>query len=61
MADVYKVIADSTGNRLVLFAAVIDKPAFGSKHGGRLDPYEGAFQGLCTMFDKFLQRVQNQQ
>jgi len=31
MDDVYKVIANSTGNRLVLFAAVIDKAAFALK------------------------------
>jgi hypothetical protein len=61
MADVYKVIANSTGNRLVLFAAVVDKVAFASKHEGKVDPYEGAFEGLCTMFNMFLGHLQQRQ
>jgi hypothetical protein len=61
MADVYKVIGDSTGNRLVLFAAMVDKAAFALKHGGKVDPYEGAFEGLCTMFNMFLGHLQQRQ
>ena len=61
MADVYKVIGDAKGNRLVLFAAVVEKAAFISKHSGRVDPYEGAFEGLCTMFNMFLGHLQKRQ
>jgi hypothetical protein len=61
MGDVYKVIARSTGRHLVLFAAVVEKAAFLSKHSGRVDPYEGAFEGLCTMFNIFVERVQKRQ
>jgi hypothetical protein len=58
IADVYNVIGHAKG--LTLFAAVIDKPAFMSKHQSRIDPYRGAFESLCTMFDYFLKRKQSQ-
>lgn len=58
MGDVYGVIS-GTARGLTLFAAIIDKPAFRAKYQNRVDPYEGAFEGLSTMFDFFLGRVQN--
>lgn len=54
--EVYQLISRSMG--LSLFAAVIDKPAFATKYQGRVDFYRGAFEGLSTMFDFFLQRKQ---
>ena len=57
MLDIYGVIAAS-GAGLTLFAAVIDKLAFHLKTNGSVEPYEGAFQGLCSMFDLFLRRKQ---
>jgi hypothetical protein len=61
MTDLYTVISRSTGNRLVLFATVVDKAPFMLKYGGKVDPYEGAFEGLCTMFNMFLQHLQKKQ
>jgi hypothetical protein len=61
MNDVYKVIPVSTGNRLVLFGSIVDKSAFLAKYGTKVDPYEGAFEGLCTMFNIFLRHLQNRQ
>jgi hypothetical protein len=61
MEDVYKTISASTGNRLVLFSAVVDKAAFHAKHSGRFDPYKHAFEGICTMFNMFLGRLQTKQ
>jgi hypothetical protein len=61
MNDVYRVISASTGNRLVLFGSVVDKAAFLSKYGSKVDPYEGAFERLCTMFNMFLQHLQARQ
>lgn len=55
--EVYEVIA-STLKGLTLFAAVIDKPGFRAKYQNKVDPYEGAFEGLSTMFDFFLGRTQ---
>lgn len=57
MGDVYGIISNH-GRGLVLFAAVIDKPALMYKYQGKVDPYERAFEGLCTMFNFFLQRMQ---
>jgi hypothetical protein len=54
--EVYQVINRSTG--LTLFAAVVEKPAFAAKYQGRVEFYRGAFEGLSTMFDFFLQRKQ---
>jgi hypothetical protein len=61
MNDVYKVISASTGNRLVLFGSIVDKAAFLVEYGTKLDPYEGAFEGLCTMFNMFLGHLQDRQ
>jgi hypothetical protein len=61
MHDVYKTISTSTGNHLVLFSAIVDKVAFHAKHSGRVDPYEGAFEGICTMFNMFLGHLQTRQ
>lgn len=55
--ELYTVIS-GTSKGLTLFAAVIDKPAFRAKHQNRVGPYEGAFEGLSTMFDFFLGRTQ---
>lgn len=56
MSDVYEVIATSRG--LTLFSAIIDKPELMYKYNGHVDPYDRAFEGLCTMFNYFLQRMQ---
>ncbi len=56
--EVYEVISRAMG--LTLFAAVVDKAAFATKYQGRVDAYRGAFEGLSTMFDFFLQRKQRQ-
>ena len=61
MSDIYSIISASPGRRLVLFAAVVEKAAFLAKYSGRVDPYEGAFEGLCTMFNLFLGGVQKRQ
>ena len=55
---VYELVSQTPG--LTLFAAVIDKPAFAAKYGGRVDLYRGAFEGLSTMFNFFLERKQRQ-
>ncbi len=57
MGEIYKAVA-ITRRGLVLFAAVIDKPAFIAKYQGRVEPYRGAFEGLCTMFNYFLRRME---
>lgn len=57
LEDVYKVIAHNHQG-LTLFAAVIDKQALFYKYNGKVDPYDRAFEGLCTMFNFFLQRIQ---
>src|SRR5260221_9542497 len=56
--EVYRVISRAAG--LSLFAAVVDKPAFVAKYQGNVDVYRGAFEGLTTMFDYFLNRKQKQ-
>jgi hypothetical protein len=56
--EVYHTISSTAG--LTLFAAAIDKPAFKLKYQGKVDAYRGAFEGLSTMFDFFLQRKQSQ-
>ena len=61
MNDVYGTIAQVVGQRMVLFAAVVEKKSLLVKYGGRVGPYEGAFEGLCTMFDLFLRKVQAKQ
>lgn len=58
MHEVYKAIAAARG--LTLLAAVIDKAAFTAKYHGQVEPYRGAFEGLCTMFNFFLRRKQQQ-
>jgi hypothetical protein len=55
---VYDLIAHAKG--LTLFAAVVNKPAFVAKYEGRVDAYRGAFEGLSTMFNFFLERKQRQ-
>jgi hypothetical protein len=55
--DVYGVIS-AHRQGLTLFAAVVDKQALFYKYNGKVDPYDRAFEGLCTMFNFFLQRVQ---
>lgn len=57
LADGYGVIS-SARQGLVLFAAVIDKQAMMYKYSGEVGSYERAFEGLCTMFNFFLQRMQ---
>lgn len=57
LIDVYKVIG-STNYSLQLFGAVIDKLAFMYKYNGKVDPYQGGFESLCTMFNYFLRRTQ---
>jgi len=56
--EVYETIATATG--VTLFAAIIDKPAFIAKYSGGVDVYRGAFEGLSTMFNFFLERKQRQ-
>lgn len=56
--EVYEVMSIAQG--LTLFAAVIDKPSFVAKYQGTVDIYRGAFEGLSTMFNFFLQRKQRQ-
>lgn len=56
MNEVYAVISGARG--LTVFAAVIDKQALMYRYDGRVDPYERGFEGLCTMFNFFLRRVQ---
>jgi hypothetical protein len=56
--EVYEVISRALG--LTLFAAVIDKPSFVGKYHDRVDVYRGAFEGLSTMFNFFLERKQRQ-
>jgi hypothetical protein len=58
IVDLYEVVSRTHG--LTLFAAVIDKPAFLAKYENRVDIYRGAFEGLSTMFNFFLQRKQRQ-
>ena len=52
MNEVYGVIS-GTRSGLDLFAAVIEKQALMYKYGGRVEPHERAFEGLCTMFNFF--------
>jgi hypothetical protein len=56
--ELYGVVSQTHG--LTLFAAVVDKPAFIAKYENRVDIYRGAFEGLSTMFNFFLERKQNQ-
>lgn len=55
--EVYDIIS-GTRQGLVLFGAVIEKQALMYKYKGGVDPYARAFEGLCTMFNFFLQRMQ---
>jgi len=55
--DVYTRIG-SVRNGLTLFSCVVDKNAFLTQYRGRVDPYAGAFEGLCTMFNLFLRHLQ---
>jgi hypothetical protein len=57
LADVYHVIP-STRQGLTLFAVIVDKQALFYKYNGKVAPYDRAFEGLCTMFNFFLQRMQ---
>ena len=59
MGQIYKVVATTTKG-LTLFAAVVDKPSLLAKAGKVVDPYETAFEALCTMFNFFLKRIQRQ-
>jgi hypothetical protein len=57
LSDIYARIGGvRTG--LTLFASIVDKNAFLTQYHGRVDPYAGAFEGLCTMFNLFLRRLQ---
>ena len=56
--EVYSLVSAARG--LTLFAAVIEKPSFVAKYQGRVDAYRGAFEGLSTMFNFFLERKQRQ-
>ncbi|MGA2967077.1 MAG: DUF3800 domain-containing protein [Terriglobales bacterium] len=55
--DVYSRIGAVTRG-LTLFAAVIHKADFTKQYKGRVDPYAGAFEGICTMFNIFLSKLQ---
>jgi hypothetical protein len=55
--DMYRLISNSSRG-LKLFAAVIHKNEFVKHYHGQVDPYGGAFEGLCTMFNFFLRRLQ---
>jgi hypothetical protein len=55
--DIYSRIA-AANEDLTLFSAVVDKKAFVAQYKGRVDPYEGAFENLCTMFNYFLKRLE---
>jgi hypothetical protein len=57
MVEIYAAIGKS---RLTLFAAIIEKQSLAIKYKGAVDPYSIAFEGLCTMFNYFLRRVQSQ-
>ena len=59
MNEVYEVVS-KTRQGLTLFAAVMEKQALMYKYNGQVEPYERAFEGLCTMFNYFLQRMQKQ-
>ena len=56
--DIYSRIGN-VNKGLTLFAAVIHKNDFATQYKGRVDPYAGAFEGLCTMFNYFLKRLQH--
>lgn len=56
--EVYAVISETRGHGLTLFAAIIDKQEVMYKYNGRVEPYHLAFEGLCTMFNFFLRRMQ---
>ena len=56
--ELYDLVSRTHG--LTLFAAVVDKSAFIAKYENRVDIYRGAFEGLSTMFNFFLQRKQRQ-
>jgi len=56
MLEIYTAIARS---RLTLFAATIEKNSLISKYKGAAEPYDTAFEGLCTMFNYFLRRIQS--
>ncbi len=55
MNEIYQIIGDA---RLTIFASIVEKQSFMYKYSGRVDPYDGAFEGLCTMFNFFLRNVQ---
>jgi hypothetical protein len=55
MLEIYAAIAKS---RLTLFAATIEKQSLLEKYKGAAAPYDIAFEGLCTMFNYFLKRIQ---
>lgn len=55
--DIYARIAD-VKDGLTLFSVVVDKTAFIAQYKGRVDPYESAFENLCTMFNYFLKRLE---
>ena len=57
LVDIYSRIGSNRGG-LTLFAAIVDKNSFVTQYHGRVDPYAGAFEGLCTMFNLFLRRLQ---
>ncbi len=56
--DIYSRIGNVTRG-LTLFAAVIHKSDYAKQYKGRVDPYAGAFEGICTMFNYFLKKVQS--
>jgi Protein of unknown function (DUF3800) len=57
MEDIYRKIG-TVQRGLTLFAAVVDKQAFTTLYKNRVDPYSGAFESLCTMFNLFLKNRQ---
>ncbi len=57
LTDIYRQIG-SVRQGLTMFAAVIHKSEYHLAHKGLVDPYAGAFEGLCTMFNFFLHRLQ---
>lgn len=57
ITDVYGTISNARQG-LVVFGAVIEKQGLMYKYAGRVDPYDRAFEGLCTMFNFFLKRME---
>jgi hypothetical protein len=55
MLEIYTAISRS---RVTLFAATIEKQSLALRFVGT-DPYDIAFEGLCTMFNYFLRRIQS--